>query len=233
MRCVLTAAEYLFARPLPMFEPLEVQIQRILMGPEAALAQGPQVQQRLLFDDRPRQVRTVVWQDRVGVVYQSDSAAVAANRAAIISGFTRARPLTDGMQVARTGVRSHWILAFDGTWDELLVAFRTTLTGGAPLLATGSDLMLVMDQELGAERYTHIQIGPMKREQLVNQFLVWNDILEVAPEHLVFVDVDYSHRPGRARAANPGQLDRLITEGLQYALEFSTNVEQQFTGAIG
>ena len=184
VRPILAAAELRFAQPIRAFRPFH-DVHRAILGKEPSedtwTLDG---EARIRLADR---MIDVMFRRNLVAVVQTGAENSGAYVPALAGYLWRTRPEFPGT-ISRFGVRSHWLTPVTEDWDVLAARFQSAFLGPVRLDLTITDLSVVYEVEQD-ETAGRIQLGPMEKEQLLQQLLRFPEVAE-GLERFLFVDID-------------------------------------------
>lgn len=113
--------------------------------------------------------------------------------------------------LARTGVRSMWIEPFEGTFADLLTAYKKKMLGSNVLSEEASDVGFVLDF-VDEDCKVSLTTGPMEMQQLKTQFLNFEP--EGIPDVFIFSDID------RATTNETKYSNKFLSEFIRRGLDY-------------
>ncbi len=128
--------------------------------------------------------------------------------------------------VVRWGLRTTWIQEYDGQFSDLLLAYKKQIFGGSLLVGRSDDVGAVLDYFIDDNIKLSLTTGPMKLQQLKEQFLAFE------PEGIspVFIYTDIDMGDTKTTTYSERYLSEFFTRALDEGERLASEVIKQVGG---
>jgi len=127
-------------------------------------------------------------------------------------------------QIARYGLRSTWLQEYEGNFKDLLDKCKQSIFGASSLVEGVDDVSASFDYYINDGKKLSVTTGPMRIEQLKNQFLVFEP--QSLPMLFLYVDVDLGDTVTKLFSSQHLRdvFDKAIEEGEKLSSQVNTEI---------
>lgn len=127
-------------------------------------------------------------------------------------------------EIARWGLRSTWINEYQGEFSELLNEYKKKIFGNFAIVQKADDVGTTFDYDIEDKVKLSVTTGPMKWQQLKEQFLKFE--MEEKPQVFMYVSVDMGDT--KSNSYSRKYLNEFVIRAMNEGEKIANEVIKQF-----